>query len=162
MYARQRIIWWRSPWPEFEVSLPDNGSVRVWVCYVRVAVAWGSITVQQFTWGKTFHCRTTMSGCFRTAVCNVSGMFLLTNMYRNTCKFNFTILFFQLIADLLAHYLLPADDSCECIQACILDCVERGKFNFIPDKIGKLTVKALRLSNARQLYRENVYCKQYN
>lgn len=34
----------------------------------------------------------------------------------------FTVLFFQLIADILAHYLLSADDGGQRIQACILDC----------------------------------------
>lgn len=102
----------------------------VCVCLVLtvsvLSVVWGSITVQQVTWGKSFHCRTSMSDGFHTAVCNVSGIFL-TNMYRRTCTLNFTILFIQLIANLLAHYLLSADDSCECIQACILGWNKKGK-----------------------------------
>lgn len=91
-------------------------TIAVCVCACLIltmswSVVWGSISVQRVTWGQSFHCSTNMSDHFHTVMRNMSGI-LLTNMYKNTCTFNFTILFIQLISNLLSHYLLSADDSC--------------------------------------------------
>lgn len=64
--------------------------------------------------------------CF-TLQCVMCMESFWTNMYRHTYTLNFTIMFIQLIANVLAHYLLSADDGCQRIQACILGCAKRGK-----------------------------------
>lgn len=89
-------------------------------CVLICASFWVYSTARQGAWGEQSHCPNkiylnafTLWGCHVSGICGV-------NMCRRRGAFNFTVLFFQLIADLLAHYLLSADDSCEGIQACVL------------------------------------------
>lgn len=69
------------------------------------------------------------SDCFHALMCHVSGI-CMTKMSKRCGTLNFTVVFIQLVANVLAHYLLSADDSCKCIQACILSW-NNGRKNII-------------------------------